>query len=325
MVLCGPPRLCGKNNDVMKIVLAGGTGFLGKALQQFYCDKATEIIVLSRSVNTLVQRKSSCSSVRHAYWPNKLNADHSWMQELEGAEMVVNLAGKNVNCRYTPENKKEILESRVQATDAIAEAIRQCTVKPKLWINLSSATVYRHAEDRPQNEFTGEIGEGFSEDVVRAWEKSFAQEVGDVRKVTARLGIVLGKGDGVIPRFKNLVRFGLGGKQGSGNQRVNWIHEDDFVHIIEWFRTNTSASGPYNIVSPNPVTNAELMKTMRKVMGMPFGLPAPEWMLALGAWLIGTETELLLKSRWVEPKRLKDEGFGFRYPEIEGALAHLLK
>jgi len=243
---------------------------------------------------------------------------------LEGAEMVINLAGKNVNCRYTPENKKEILESRVQATDAIAEAIRNCKVKPKLWINLSSATVYRHAEDRPQNEFTGEIGDGFSEDVVRAWEKAFGQDIGNVRKVTARLGIVLGKSDGVIPRFKNLVRFGLGGKQGSGNQRVNWIHVDDFLGAIEWFRTNPSASGPYNMVSPGPVTNAEFMRTMRKVMGMPFGLPAFEWMLKIGAWMIGTEVELLLKSRWVEPKKLKDEGYKFHYPDIENALKELL-
>ncbi len=309
----------------MKIVLAGGTGFLGNALQQFYCDKATEIIVLSRSVNTLAQRKPPCGIVRYAYWPNKLNNDHSWMRELEGADMVINLAGKNVNCRYTPENKKEILDSRVNATDAIAEAIRQCNVKPKLWINLSSGTVYRHAEDRPQNEFTGEIGDGFSEDVVRAWEKSFAQEVGNVRKVTMRLGIVLGNGEGVIPRLKNLVRFGLGGKHGNGRQMVNWIHVDDFNAIVEWFRTNPNASGPYNIVSPHPVTNAELMKTMRKVMGMPFGLPAPKWMLEIGAWLIGTETELLLKSRWVEPKRLVDEGYKFQYPEIHGAISDLLK
>lgn len=308
----------------MKIVLAGGTGFLGKALQEFYCNSATEIIVLSRSVNTLAQRQKPCNAVKHVYWPNKLDADRNWMQELEGADMVINLAGKNVNCRYTPENKKEILESRVNATDAIAEAIRQCNVKPKLWINLSSATVYRHAEDRPQNEFTGEIGEGFSEDVVRAWEKSFAQDAGDVRKVTARLGIVLGKEDGVIPRFKNLVRFGMGGKQGSGNQMVNWIHLDDFLGIIEWFRTNPKATGPYNIVSPDPVTNAVFMKTMRKVMGMPFGLPAFEWMLKLGAWMIGTEVELLLKSRWVEPKRLKDEGYKFQYPGIESALTNLL-
>lgn len=309
----------------MKIVLAGGTGFLGKALQQFYCDKATEIVVLSRSVNTLAQRKPSCSIVRHAYWPNKLTNDRSWMLELEGADLVINLAGKNVNCRYNDANKKEILGSRVDATNAIAEAIRQCTVKPKLWINLSSATVYRHAEDRPQNEFTGEIGDGFSEDVVRAWEKAFAQDVGDVRKVTMRLGIVLGNGEGVIPRLKNLVRFGLGGKHGNGRQMVNWIHVDDFTAIVEWFRTNPNASGPYNIVSPNPVTNAEMMKTLRKVMGMPFGLPAPEWMLKIGAWLIGTEVELLLKSRWVEPKRLVDEGYVFQYPKIKEALQSLLK
>ncbi|HTF02397.1 MAG TPA: TIGR01777 family oxidoreductase, partial [Bacteroidia bacterium] len=281
----------------MKIVLAGGTGFLGKALQQFYCDQTTEIIVLSRSVNTFAQRKPSCDVVRHAYWPNKLNGDRSWMQELEGADFVINLAGKNVNCRYTDANKKEILESRVDATNAIAEAIRQCTTPPKLWINLSSATVYRHAEDRPQNEFTGEIGDGFSEDVVRAWEKAFAQDAGDIRKVTMRLGIVLGNGEGVIPRLKNLVRFGLGGKHGSGRQMVNWIHVDVFLAIVEWFRSNPEAKGAYNIVSPNPVTNAGMMRTMRKTMGMPFGLPAPEWMLAIGAWLIGTETELLLKSR----------------------------
>ncbi len=317
----------------MKIVLAGGTGFLGKALQEFYCKSATEIIVLSRSINTLQQRKKPCNAIKYVYWPNKLNNDRNWMEELEGAEMVINLAGKNVNCRYTPENKKEILESRVNATDAIAEAIRNCKVKPKLWINLSSATVYRHAEDRPQNEFTGEIGDGFSEDVVRAWEKSFAQpvrsegsgEVGDVRKVTARLGIVLGKADGVIPRFKNLVRFGMGGKQGSGNQRVNWIHLDDFLGIVEWFRTNPEAKGPYNIVSPGPVTNAEFMRAMRKVMGIPFGLPAYEWMLKLGAWMIGTEVELLLKSRWVEPKKLKDEGYEFLYPDIKSTLEDLLR
>jgi uncharacterized protein (TIGR01777 family) len=307
----------------MKIILAGGTGFLGKALQQFYCDQATEIIVLSRSVNTFAQRKPSCSVVRHAYWPNKLNGDRSWMQEFEGADFVINLAGKNVNCRYNDANKKEILESRVDATNAIAEAIRQCATPPKLWINLSSATVYRHAEDRPQNEFTGEIGDGFSEDVVRAWEKAFAQEVGDVRKVTMRLGIVLGNGEGVIPRLKNLVRFGLGGKHGNGRQMVNWIHVGDFLRIVEWFRTHPETKSAYNIVSPNPVTNAEMMRTLRKTMGMPFGLPAPEWMLSIGAWLIGTETELLLKSRWVEPKRLVDEGYKFQFPVMEMALKDL--
>ncbi len=309
----------------MKLILAGGTGFLGKALQQFYCDKATEIVVLSRSVNTLAQQhKDSCKVVRYAYWPNKLNNDHSWMQEFENADLVINLAGKNVNCRYTEANKKEILDSRVNATDAIAEAIRQCTVKPKLWINLSSATVYRHAEDRPQNEFTGEIGEGFSEDVVRAWEKSFAQDCGPVRKVTMRLGIVLGKDEGVIPRLRNLVRFGLGGKHGNGRQMVNWIHVDDFLNIVEWFRTTTQASGPYNIVSPNPITNAEMMRIMRKSMGMPFGLPAPEWMLSIGAWLIGTETELILKSRWVEPRKLIDAGYRFSFPDANTAIPSAL-
>ena len=310
----------------MKIVLAGGTGFLGKALQDFYCEQASEIIVLSRSVNTFAQKSSAerCKKVKMVYWPNKLNADRSWMMEMDGAEMIVNLAGKNVNCRYTPENKREILESRVNATDAIAEAIRQAKQKPKLWINLSSATVYRHAEDRPQNEFTGEIGDGFSEDVVRAWEKAFAQDVGDIRKVTARLGIALGKTDGVIPRFKNLVRFGMGGKQGSGNQMVNWIHVEDFLNIIEWFRTNPNAQGPYNIVSPEPVTNKVFMKTMRDVMRMPIGLPAYEWMLKIGAWMIGTEVELLLKSRWVEPRKLVDEGYRFMYPGIHKALMQLL-
>lgn len=300
----------------MKIILAGGTGFLGKSLQQFYCNSNNEIVVLSRSINTLAKRDYTCKQVRMAYWPNKLNADHSWMQELEGADLVINLAGKNVNCRYTDANKKEILDSRVNATEALAEAIRQCARKPKLWINLSSATVYRHAEDRPQNEFTGEIGDGFSEDVVRAWEKAFAQNVGDVRKVTMRLGIVLGKSDGVIPRLKNLVRLGLGGKHGNGKQLVNWIHLHDFLNCVEWFRTNPEATGAYNIVSPNPVTNSEMMKTLRKSMSMPFGLPAPEWMLEIGAWLIGTETELLLKSRWVEPKRLVDEGYKFQFPDI---------
>lgn len=308
----------------MKIILAGGSGFLGKALQEFYCNKANEIVVLSRSVNTLLQRKTVCDTARYVYWPNKINGDRSWMMEFEDADVVINLAGKNVNCRYNAANRKEILESRIQSTEAIAEAIRSTGNHIKLWINLSSATIYRHAEDRPQNEITGEIGDGFSVDVVKAWEECFFNAEVSCRKAALRTGIVLGKDDGVMPRLTQLVRFGLGGHQGSGNQKVNWIHIRDFIDTIEWIRTHDSLSGVFNVVAPEAAGNRELMKEIRTAMKMPFGIPSPAWLLELGARIIGTETELVLKSRWVFPKLLLDSGYQFRFPKLSGAVQNLL-
>jgi uncharacterized protein (TIGR01777 family) len=197
---------------------------------------------------------------------------------------------------------------------------------PKLWINITSATIYRHAEDRPQNEVGGEVGSGFSVEVCQAWEKTFFEtETPVTRKIALRMGIVLGRADGVFPRLLNLVKLGLGGKQGNGNQYVAWIHEQDAAQITEWLLQHPEIGGVINATAPNPVKNNVLMQAIRKAIRMPLGLPSPAWLLSIGALLIGTETELLLKSRWVIPTRLLDAGYQFRFTEIGEAVEEIVK
>jgi hypothetical protein len=193
-----------------------------------------------------------------------------------------------------------------------------------LWINASSATIYRHATDRPQDEVTGETGTGFSVDVCKAWENSFfEQQTPFTRKVALRMAITIGPWGVLIPYF-NLLKFGLGGKQGDGRQLFSWIHIEDTCRMIEWIEQNGYLQGVFNCSSPNPVTNVELMKEFRKVTGKKFGLPAPSWMLKLGAMLIGTETELVLKSRWVVPAKMLESGFQFKYPLLKDALKGII-
>jgi hypothetical protein len=196
---------------------------------------------------------------------------------------------------------------------------------PKLWINVTSATIYRHAEDRPQDEETGEIGYGFSIDVCRIWEETFFRtNTPNTRKVALRMGIVLGRTDAAFPRLLNLVKVGLGGPQGDGQQYVSWAHEQDAAKCTEWILLHTELTGVVNCTAPEPVKNKELMKSIRKAYGVPFGLPAPAWMLDFGARLIGTETELILKSRWVLPKRLLDSGYTFLFPKLDYAVKDIL-
>jgi len=300
-----------------KIVLAGGNGYLGTVFAKYYKDKAGEIVILSR------HEKQAEENIRTIVWDGKTRG--KWTAELVNADMVINLCGKNVNCRYTEKNKAEIFASRLLNTELLGEVIRDLYEPPKLWINLSSATIYRHAEDRPQDEVTGEIGTGFSVDVVNAWEAAFNKyETPKTRKVALRMGIVLGRSDSVFPRLLNLVKLGFGGKQGNGEQYVSWVHETDAARSTEWLMDHTELSGVFNCVAPNPVKNDELMHIIRKVYGMPVGLPAPKWLLEIGSVVIGTETELILKSRWVLPKRLLNSGFEFEYPEAEGAVRNIL-
>jgi uncharacterized protein (TIGR01777 family) len=301
-----------------KIILAGGNGYLSTVLSDYYKDKAEQIIILSR------KPKAAQGNVRTVEWDGKNIGN--WTAKLEGAEMLINLCGKNVNCRYTPQNKKEILDSRLEPTAILGKAIANLKQAPKLWINITSATIYRHAEDRPQDEIHGETGEGFSVNVCRQWEKTFLEtHTPYTRKVALRMGIVLGKNDGVFPRLRNLVKFGLGGKQGNGKQYVAWIHEHDVACITEWLLQQPEAEGVYNCTAPMPVPNKELMRKIRRQCGAISGLPASKWMLKIGALLIGTETELILKSRWVIPTRLTHEGYRFSYPLIDGALENILE
>ncbi|CAN5499356.1 TIGR01777 family oxidoreductase [soil metagenome] len=296
-----------------KIVLAGGNGYIGRVLAEYYREKAAEVVILSR------HEKETLHNIRTVVWDGKTRG--RWTAELVNADMLVNLCGKNVNCRYTPENKAEIIASRTVPTELLGEVIKDLFEPPKLWINVTSATIYRHADDRPQDEASGETGAGFSVEVCQAWEAAFDKyDTPHTRKINLRMGMVLGRDDSVFPRLLTLVKTGMGGMQGNGRQYVSWVHEHDVARITEWFITNPQAQGIFNCTAPEAVRNSELMRTIRSACGMPFGLPVPGWLLEAGALLIGTETELVLKSRWVVPKRLLDEGFEFTYPTVGEAV-----
>jgi uncharacterized protein (TIGR01777 family) len=341
------------------IVLAGGSGFIGQALAARW-GKDNRIIILSRgrggagahnnvygrrdlrTHNNTYGRKQLRAedgySIRYRHWdgrwdhrfdgdrqPGDDRTSQSWVRELEGCDLVVNLAGRSVNCRYTARNRQEIFDSRTDATEALGEAIRQLTVPPKLWINITSATIYRHAEDHAQDEYTGEIGEGFSVEVCQRWESCFfSQRTPFTRKIALRTAIALGDG-GVMEPYLRLVRFGLGGRQGNGRQRFSWVHVDDIAGAIEWLFDRPELEGVYNMSAPGSTTNACFMDTLCRLTHTPIGLPSPEWLLRLGARIAGTETELLLKSRWVAPAKLLDAGFRFRYERLEKALQEIIK
>ena len=302
----------------MKVVIAGGNSYLGRTLARFYAERHAEVVLLVRKPGLPE------GSIRSVPWDGKNLG--LWMQELNGADLLINMAGRSVNCRYTDKNKQEIFDSRTATTAVLGEAVRRCANPPAVWLNAASATIYRHAEDRAMDEYRGELGEGFSVEVCRRWEKTFFdQKTPGTRKVALRTAIVFGKDDGVYVRLRNLVRLGLGGRQGNGRQMVSWIHETDFARATRFIYKHPEIDGVINLSAPNPLPNAVLMQKMRKRLRMPFGLPSPEWLLKIGAVLIGTETELLLKSRWVLPTRLIEEGFDFKYPGMDVALLALAR
>ncbi len=312
-----------------KIVIAGGSGFIGQELVRYF-GKANEMIVLTRAIpgkrnNRNKQELLTAAERRHTQWVQwDGKTQGAWAGQLEKADILINLTGKTVNCRYTPANRQVILDSRVEAVKALGEAVRRCAQPPALWINASSATIYRHATDRPQDEYTGEFQDGFSVQVCREWEQAFyAQAAPATRKAALRMAITLGTGGVLVPYF-NLLKAGLGGHQGSGRQMYSWIHIADTCRIIDWLYAHPEQEGTFNCASPTPVTNAAFMKALRQATGNRFGLHTPAWMLRLGARLIGTETELVLKSRWVIPTRLQAAGFEFKYPFLPAALSDIV-
>ena len=301
-----------------KIVIAGGTGFIGRALAA-WLGKENEVIILSRQP----QPGAGGTSIRYRVWDG-LRIEKEWASVIDGCDMVINLAGKSVNCRYTAKNRKEILDSRIDSTRAIGLAVRDAVRPPKVWINAASATIYRHATDRPQDEYTGEIQDDFSVRVCKAWEKAFQEQRAPfTRKIALRTAITLGEGGVMVP-YLNLVRAGLGGRQGTGRQQYSWVHIDDLCRAVEWIYDHPEMEGVYNMTAPGPVTNRVFMQTLRKVTGICIGVPVVTWMLKVGAVLIETETELVLKSRWVLPARLLESGFTFRYPTLEEALKAII-
>lgn len=305
-----------------RLILAGGSGFLGQALAVHFTGLGWDVVVLTR--NPLASKKVG----RQVEWDGKTLA--GWTREVEGASAVLNLTGRTVDCRYTAENRRLILESRVDSTRIMGEAIAHCASPPSVWLNSSTATIYRYTTGSAWDE-SGEIGstpeahDGFSLEVAKAWEETlFRAPVQSTRRLAMRTAMVLGRGsNSVFPVLRRLVRLGLGGRMGSGKQYVSWIHERDFCRAVEFLILREDLSGAVNFTSPNPVENHKLMHAFREVCGVPFGLPAQEWMLEVGAFFLRTETELILKSRRVVPGRLMAEGFEFQFPEITAALRDL--
>ncbi len=291
-----------------KIVIAGGTGFIGQYLSQRFIEQGYNVLTISRGR-------------QHISWDDTASV----IAVLEGAELLINLAGKSVDCRYTEANKSLILSSRVETTRKLQWAVDQCCNPPKVWVNSSTATIYRHAEDRPMDEATGDIGAGFSVEVAKAWEGAFFEGAGKTRKVALRIAIVLGRGGGALEPMVKLVKYGLGGVQGSGTQMFSWLHIEDLFRIIEMVMSNESLQGVYNCSAPNPVNNANFMQELRFILKPPFHLSSPKLLLQVGAFFINTETELILKSRWVIPKKLLEAGFVFRYPNVGEALTEILE
>ncbi len=305
-----------------RIILAGGSGFLGQALASYFQQLGFEIIILTRSAG------HSGGAVRQVAWDACTIGPWQW--ELEGATSVVNLTGRSVNCRYNARNRKEILDSRVNSTRVLGEAIGRCGQPPQVWLNASTATLYKHTFDAPWDE-SGEVEsaaeakDAFSVEVGTAWERTLDEaRTPSTRKIAMRMAMVLGMGkNSVFPVLRRLVRFGLGGRMGNGRQFVSWIHEVDYCRAVEWLIQHNEIHGPVNLTAPNPLPNREMMRTLRRICRMPFGLPTSNWMLEVGAFFLRTETELIIKSRRVIPRRLLESGFTFQFPTIREALVEL--
>ncbi|MCL6295648.1 TIGR01777 family oxidoreductase [Jejuia spongiicola] len=297
-----------------KIIIAGGSGFLGQVLENYFNRKEYKIKIFTRNT-----KKNN-----DVFWNGKDLGN--WVNELETAEVLINLTGKSVDCRYNEKNKKLIYNSRIDSTNILGLAINLCESPPKIWINSSTATIYKHALKKEMTEEKGEIGDDFSMNIAKYWEEAFYSITNPkTRKIALRTSIVMGKNGGALIPLKNLTKIGLGGRQGDGNQKVSWIHELDFARAIEFLIQNKKLQGNFNLSVPKPTDNKTLMKTIREALKIPFGISHPKWLLDFGAKLIGTETELILKSRNVIPKRLLDAGFVYKYTNFKNALQDLIK
>lgn len=307
-----------------RIILAGGSGFLGHILRKHFLGQGCDVVVLTRSP------KGSKGAGRECFWDGRTLGE--WTCELEGADVLINLAGRSVDCRYHARNRRLMMDSRVDSTRVLGEAIAKCANPPKVWLNSSTATIYKHTFGPAWDE-NGEIGttleahDTFSIEVATAWEREFKEaRTPGTRKVALRTAMVFGHGaNSVFPVLCRLARFGLGGRMASGRQYVSWIHEADLCRALDRLIERDEFNGPVNVGAPNPVPNREMMATVRELCSVPFGLPAAAWMLEVGAFFLRTETELIIKSRRVVPGRLLSDGFEFRFPELRPALEDLCK
>jgi uncharacterized protein len=309
----------------MKIVIPGGTGQIGAVLCGAFSDRNDEVVVLTRNPAP----RSLCRSVP---WDGRTLCD--WTQELEGADVVINLAGKSVNCRYGKRNRREIMESRVDSVHAIHRALQSARRPPRVWLQAATATIYAHRFNGPNDEASGLVGGNepsapetwrFSIDVAEAWESAVndAGPLPNTRIVILRSAMTMSPDHGgIFAHLLGLVRCGLGGRAGDGGQFVSWIHEYDFVRAVRFLIEN-EISGVVNVCSPNPLPNSEFMRELRRAWGTRIGLPASKWILEIGAFVIRTETELILKSRRVVPGRLLEHRFQFQFPHWPDAADEL--
>ena len=308
----------------MKIIIPGGSGQVGTLLAQAFHAEGHEVVVLSRTVNQ--------APWRTAEWDGRTLG--AWASEIDCSDAVINLAGRSVNCRYTPANRKAILDSRVDSTRVVGEAIGRAKRPPPVWLQAGTATIYAHRLDAPNDEATGIIGGNepdapdtwrFSIGVAKAWEEALnAAQTPGTRKVILRSAMTMSLGDGgIFDTLLSLVRHGLGGPAAGGRQYVSWIHGEDFVNVVRRLMADESFSGPVNVCAPHPLPYAGFMRGLRDAWGINFGLPATREMLELGAWAMQTETELVLKSRRVVPGRLLEAGFPFAYPDWPEAATDL--
>ncbi|WP_130281028.1 epimerase [Microcella alkaliphila] len=312
-----------------RVVIAGASGFIGDAVARDYADRGWQIVTIGRR------------------GPVAWSDETAVAEAVDGADTLINLAGRSVNCRYTAKNRAEILSSRVDTTRQLNAAVRNATHAPRLWLNASTATIYRHATDRPQTESGGEIGTRFSEQVAAAWESAlFDGDLPGTRRVALRLSIVFGAGGGALPPITRLARLGLGGPQHDGpwlstparraartdlppgapggHQMVSWIHIDDVIAALRFLDARDDIAGAVNITAPHPVDNRTFMRQVRHRLGRPIGLPSYRFMLEPAMAVLRTEPELVLKSRWVLPERLEAAGFAFTHPDLDEALASIL-
>jgi uncharacterized protein (TIGR01777 family) len=298
----------------MKIVIPGGSGQVGTVLARAFHAEGHDVVVLSRRPADRPWRVVEWDATRPG----------AWTKELDGADALINLTGRSVNCRYTAANRREILHSRVLSTRVIGQAIGEAARPPRVWLQASTATIYAHRYDAPNDEVSGIIGGDeddapgtwrFSIDVARAWEKTFDEAyVPRTRKVALRSAMIMSADPGgVFDRLLALVRRGQGGRIGNGRQFMSWVHEHDFIRAVRWLFEHDEIDGIVNIASPHPMPNAEFMRALRDAWGIRAGLPTPRWMLEIGALFLRTESELVLKSRRVVPRRLLEHGFVFNH------------
>lgn len=300
-----------------KLLIAGGNGFLGQHLARYFRERGYRVVVLGRG---------AASGPDYVRWDGRTLGP--WAAELEGAEALLNLAGRSVDCRYTEANRREIIASRTESTRVLGAAVAACAVPPRVWLNSSTATIYADtAGAQPANtEAAGRIGEGFSVEVAQAWEAAFAAcPAPATRKVALRTAIVLGADGGAFPVMARLARWGLGSAQGDGRQWMSWLHVADFCRAVEFLLNEPTAAGPFNLCAPQPITNHDFMALLCQQLRPPLRLPQPRWLLEIGAFALRTETELILKSRKVYPQRLLELGFQFEFPACDSAMRDLLR